>query len=169
MHDRASRSNQEEIAPSPGAAGLPRVLPMFSTPLHVFLGVMGPICALMVAVALLRGFPAWARISALVVVAVSLDAFRRGYLHRVVVHADHVVYRTLRWRIEIPWEQVRLMGRYVPPDRNRTTGYVFITRRDHAPVSRHEIDADTLQLQDRPGLLEWLEETRGQAIRGANP
>ncbi len=158
----------ESAGSAGGKAGGPRVLPMFSAPPRVFFAVMVPICALMAAVAVLGGFPAWARISAALVIVVSLDAIRRGYLHRLILHPDRIVYRTLLRSIEIPWSRVRLIGRYVPPDRNRTTAYVFVTGHDHAPADRREIDDHTLQLQDRPGLLELLESCRsaGRGVPG---
>jgi hypothetical protein len=114
----------------------------FSTPLRVFLGVMGPITIMM----LVAG----------VVVVLSAHAFRRGYLQRIEAWPTQVVFRTPGRTLTIPWDQVRRMDSYIPLDRNRATRYVYITRLDSPPVDWREIDENTIQLQDRAGLLETL-------------
>jgi hypothetical protein len=104
----------------------------------------------------LRAIPVGIRISSAAVACISLYAFWRGYLGRVEATPRHVRYRRWRKVIVIPWQEVRLMDRYIPLDRNRHCRYVFITRLDTPPVDHREVDENTIQLQDRPGLLETL-------------
>ncbi|GMU24439.1 MAG: hypothetical protein AMXMBFR13_45130 [Phycisphaerae bacterium] len=128
----------------------------FSTPMRVFLGVMGPITIMMLVLALLPGVPVGIRLTAGVVVVLSAHAFRRGYLQRIEAWPTQVVFRTPGRTLAIPWDQVRRMDSYIPLDRNRATRYVYITRLDSPPVDWREIDENTIQLQDRAGLLETL-------------
>ncbi len=134
----------------------PRTWPFFSTPPAVFAAVMGPLTAMMVLLAVPSGMPLWVRISASLVAAISLYATGRGYLCRVQATGTHIHYQTPFTRLSIPWAEVRDIDAYVPVDRNLTTKYVYITRRSVSPVDRREIDRETLQLQDRPGLVEEL-------------
>ncbi len=130
----------------------------FNTPLRTFLAVMLPILVLMVLLAALPGVPTGIRWTAGAVILISLYALWRGYLHRLEADAEGIAYQTPFTRLAIPWSQVRRIDRYIPPDRNRLTPYVYITRLDHPPEGRHMIDPDTIQLQDRPGLLEALQD-----------
>src|SRR6478672_1784751 len=91
--------------------------PYFSTPIATFLAVMIPIAVLMLAISVFKGMPRALRWSAAGVVAVSLYAFWRGYLHWLEVDDRQVRYRTLIRTIAIPWSAVRRIDRYVPPDR----------------------------------------------------
>ena len=146
----------------------------FSTPLRAFLAVMLPIAMLMGLLAAAPAVPTAIRLTAAAVIAVSLRALWRGYLHRLEAGAEGVAYRAPLGRICIPWSQIRRIGRYTPPDRNRLTQYVYITRLDHPPADRHTIDADTLQIQDRPGLLEalqagWMQSNANAAPPGSLP
>ncbi|GMV95762.1 MAG: hypothetical protein AMXMBFR83_01330 [Phycisphaerae bacterium] len=149
----------------PADAGTPRRRwPFFSTPLGVFSAVMGPISAMMLLLASLPAVPVGIRISAAAVVLVSVVSLLRGYGRRVELSEMGIRFRRPGggdWFI--PWGEVRLVGRYVPLDRNRTCRYVFVTRLEDPPVDRRELDADTIQLQDRPGLLEAIEWYRRRA------
>ena len=84
---------------------------------------------------------------------------------------EHQVrFRSPGRSLSIPWSQVRRIERYTPPDRNRATRYIYITRRDRPPANRSTVDEVTFQLQDRPGLLESLRETwAGMSPGGALP
>jgi len=117
---------------------------------------MIPITTLMLALSVLGGMPRAIRCSAAVVVIVSIYAFWRGYLHRLEIDDQSVRYRTLTRTIEIPWSAIRQIDRYIPPDRNPTTQYVYITRNDSHPPDRFTLDETTVQIQDRPDLLESL-------------
>jgi hypothetical protein len=144
------------------------VWPFFSTPLRVFAGVLGPIAGMMLLLAVLPGVPTAIRLTAGMVVGVSLYGFYRGYAHRVEVTPEGVCYRRPGRRVRLSWEEVRHVGRYVPIDRNRSSAYVYVTRLDAPPVDWREVDENTIQLQDRPGLLETLEEQQ-RAFRAARP
>jgi hypothetical protein len=141
-----------------GGRGLGRrqVWPFFSTPLRVFVLVMGPIAGSMTLLAALPGVPAVIRITAGVVVAASLYGLVRGYANRVEADAEGIRYRGPGKHFRIPWRDVRHLDRYTPLDRNRTTQYVYATRLEVPPADWREIDRNTVQLQDRPGLLESL-------------
>jgi hypothetical protein len=153
----ASETVNREPVPETAHAPCLRRWPFFSTPLRAFLAVMVPILAFMILLALVGGVPTGIRWTALAVIAVSLYAFWRGYLHRLEITGREVAYHTPLKRLSIPWSHVCRIDRYTPPDRNPSTQYVYITRLDHPPPDRFTINADTLQLQDRPGLLEALQ------------
>jgi hypothetical protein len=137
-----------------------RVYPFFSTPLRRFAGVLSPIAALMGLLAWHSAVPTWMRLTAGGVVLVSLVALYRGYGHRIEVSRQGVRYRGLWRNVRIDWIDVRLMDRYVPLDRNPHARYVYISRLSSPPVDWREIDDNTIQLQDRPGLLVALESMR---------
>lgn len=140
--------------------------PFFSAPPATFLGVMGPLMLMMVILASFSGIPSWIRCSAGVLVMISLWTFGRGYLCRIEASPTHVHYRTPLRRRSLAWSEVRGIDAYIPLDRNLKTRYVYITRRDEPPADRREIDADTFQLQDRPGLVEALRDYHRMAIFG---
>lgn len=154
---------------SPDSSQVLRSWPFFSTPPATFVAVMGPLTVMMALLAVFSGIPGWIRVSAAVIVLVTLGTFYRGYLCRIQATPTHVRYRTPLGGWSIPWPEVRHIGGYVPIDRNLQTGYVYITRRAEPPADRREIDADTLQLQDRPGLVEELQGYRRRAIRTSLP
>lgn len=139
-----------------------RVWPFFSTPFRVFGGVIGPIAGMMGLLAAMPRVPGMIRLTAGLVLAVSVYALYRGYGRRIIATGDSISFRSLTRAVSIPWTHVQRMGRYVPLDRNLQTQYVYITRRTEPPVDWREIDADTIQLQDRPGLLEELETLSGR-------
>jgi hypothetical protein len=136
--------------------------PVFSTPLRYFLWVFVPVALLMGG---LMAFSTRAgiRVSAGVVVGCSLYAGCRGYLCRVHVDARGVAYRTPRRSVRLEWDAVRLIGRYAPGP--GAASYVFITSRESPPAGRWDVDERTIQLQDRPGLLESLEAARRAAAK----
>ena len=147
----------------------------FSTPFRVFAGVLGPIAAMMAVLALLPGMPTVIRVTAGMVVLASLYGFFRGYGHRVEATAEGVCYRRLGRAVKLCWPEIRRIGRYVPIDRNRNCMYVYVTRLETPPVDWREVDENTIQLQDRPGLLEAIQkrwEAFGkplQAVRSGPP
>lgn len=128
----------------------------FSTPLRVFLGVVGPIAGMMGLLAAAPGVPGWMRVSAGVVVAVTLYGLIRGYGRRVVATPQGLCFQSPRRRIQLTWPEIRGIASYVPLDRNLKTRYVYATRLDTSPIDWREIDENTIQLQDRPGLLDAL-------------
>lgn len=134
--------------------------PVFSTPLRYFLGVFVPVGLLMGALMVLSTRTG-IRVSAGVVVGCSLYAGMRGYACRLHTDARGVAYRT-PWRtVRLDWNVVRQIGRYTPGPGG--AAYVFITSRESPPAGRWDVDEQTIQLQDRPGLLESLESARRAA------
>lgn len=132
----------------------------FSTPLRYFLWVFIPICALMAPLAIVaQRWPL--RASAAVVLVCSAYAAVRGYLCRVEIDRDGVRYRSLSKNIRIPWPDVRRIERYAPGTGSAT--YIYLTSEDRPPLGRWEIDERTIQLQDRPGLLDALLNARDSA------
>ena len=111
---------------------------------------------MMTLLALLPAMPAGIRMTAAMVAVVSLYSFWRGYRPRVEVSPEYIRYRTVGRRYTIFWSDVRGLDRYTPLNRNRTSQYVYITRLDSPPVDWRDMNANTIQLQDRPGLLETL-------------
>lgn len=128
--------------------------PFFSTPLRYFAAVFGPIALLMAPATALapRG---WMQASAALVLAISLYALMRGYFCRVRADALGVHYRSITRRYSLAWPQVRRVGRYDSGPGG--AAYVFVTRHDTPPQGRWDIDGDTIQLQDRAGLLDALD------------
>lgn len=159
-----------DVTAADSATSMPRRhWPFFSTPLPVFAGVMGPIGGMMFLLAVLPGIPGAIRGTAGLVVAISVASFVRGYGCRVELSEAGVTYHRPGRAWTLCWTDIRLTGRYVPLDRNRSTQYVFVTTLDAPPVDRREITPDTIQLQDRPGLLEAIEWYRGRCAGAARP
>jgi len=132
----------------------------FSTPLRYFLWVFVPICALMAPLAVVaQRWPL--RASAALVLLCSAYAAIRGYFCRVEADRDGVRYRSLSKDIRIRWPDIRRLDRYAPGAGN--AAYIYLTCEDRPPLGRWEIDDRTIQLQDRPGLLEALREARDAA------
>jgi hypothetical protein len=139
--------------------------PYFNTPLWLFLTIVVPICALMLPLAIFatRG---WMRGSAVVVLACSLYAGLRGYVCRLVVDDDGVTWRGILRTIRLRWGEIKRIDCYVPGPSG--AGYVYLTRRDHPPAGRWDVGPDTLQLQDRPGLLDALRAAHARAHSSNN-
>jgi hypothetical protein len=124
--------------------------------------VIVPIC-LLEGILLVSDSPAWMRGSAGLVIAVSVIALARGYLRRLEISPSGVVFRRLVGRIEIPWQRVRSAGKYRPGGGVGGREYVYVSSRDGPPLGKWDIDAETVQAQDRPGLWEAIEQGRAGA------
>jgi hypothetical protein len=116
---------------------------------------MAPVCVLM---GFLVALPQlmWVRLSAALVIGLSLYGLLRGYVRRAALDESGVSFKSLGASLRMPWNEVRRVDTYIPSGGVNGARYVFITRHDRPPRSRDEIDADTFQLQDRPGLLDAL-------------
>ena len=120
---------------------------------------MLPICGLEVFL-ILTPTPAWMSWSAGAVVALTAFGFVRGYLRRLVLSPTSAVLAMPTRRIEIPWERVTRIGVYLPGGGLGATKYFFVSIHNREPAGKWEIDEDTIQVQDRPGLLEAVREYR---------
>ena len=124
--------------------------------------VMAPIC-------LFEGFffitdtPNWIRASAGAVVLISIYGFVRGYGRRLVLSDEGAEWRTLTRSNLIRWNDVRHVGSYVPGGGLGATEYVFITKSAAPPEGKWQIDADTMQVQNQPGLMEAITAYRSAA------
>lgn len=121
----------------------------------IFLVVMLPINALMVTLLFVPALM-WMKISAGVLIALSCLGFFKNYVRRLIVSEQGVRFVRLGGSIEITWPQIRRIDRYIPGGGVGATSYVYITTHDREPEGRWESDADTIQLQDRPGLVEAI-------------
>ena len=135
----------------------------FNTPLRVYLAVMLPICALMSFLIIVPQI-SWVRASAAVVLAFSLYGFLRGYVRRLTVDSAGVRFRSLAGRWLILWRDVKQIGLYCPSGAVNGALFVFVTTQDRPPLGKWEIDSQTFQLQDRPGLLDALQNARRIAM-----
>lgn len=134
--------------------------PYLSTPIGVYLLVMLPICALEVFL-LLTDCPPWMKWSAGGVVALSAVGLVRGYGRRLILAPEAAVFRGLFRSHRIPWSRVRRFGVYLPGGGVGATEYLFITTNDRPPRGKWDVDDETIQVQNRPGLLEAVREFRG--------
>ena len=133
-----------------------------AAPLSTYVIVMAPICALQ-AFLLMFPTPGWMRGSAAVVLLVTIMSFLRGYVRRVVVTPEGVEFRRLGRRVVIPWSAVRAVGVYIPGGGLGSTDYAYVTTRDEPPGGKWDIDPQTIQLQNRHGLLNELRAALAQA------
>lgn len=129
-----------------------RTWPFLKTPLPIFLIVMLPINGLMVFL-ILTATPLWMKLSSLLVMLVSLVTLACGYVRRLVLSSEGASLRRLFDRIDIPWSDVKSCGVYSAGGPGGAR-YFYITRRDVQPGGAWDIDRDTIQVQDRPGLRE---------------
>lgn len=146
------------IAPTPNDAApmRPQSWSFLKTPLAVYLVVMTPINGLM-AFLIAVGTPPWMKITSACVILFTLLTLLRGYLRRLTVDGEGLTLKgPIHRGISIPWESVRGLGVYVPGGGVGGTPYLFATRRDSAPAGKWDIDSETIQIQDREGLLEAL-------------
>jgi hypothetical protein len=116
---------------------------------------MIPICGLEVFLIATR-CPAWMQGTAAIVLAFSAIGLAHGYLRRLALTKEMAALVGLLGRIEIPWAQVRSVGVYVPGGGVGATEYAYVTRRDAPPRGKWDIDLDTIQVQNRPGLMEAI-------------
>lgn len=127
--------------------------PFLRTPLSVFLMVMLPINGLQVFL-FITNTPVWIKITAAIVVLWTLLALVQGYCRRLIVDRRGVRLRGLFRSIEIPWNAVARMDVYIPGGGLGATGYLFATTKQEEPQGKWDIDDETIQVQDRPGLLD---------------
>ncbi len=125
--------------------------PYLAAPLHVYLMVMLPICALQVFLIFLR-CPLWMHLSSGAVLLISLYSLIRGYVRRLVITPEAASLRGLTSRIDIPWKEVRRTGVYTPGGGVGTTEYFYITTRNHEPAGKWDIGEHTIQIQNREEL-----------------
>ena len=123
---------------------------------------MVPVCALEVFLLLTKS-PAWMRWSAGAVVVISVVGLVRGYGRRLILSERGTRLAGLFGGIEIAWSEVRGVGVYVPGGGLGATQYVYITRRDEPPQGKWDIDAETIQIQHREGLMEAIAAARAAA------
>ncbi|MFQ5500828.1 MAG: hypothetical protein ACE5EQ_00825 [Phycisphaerae bacterium] len=142
---------------------MPRSWSYLKTPWPVFLIVMAPINGLMVAL-ILGKTPIWMSTSAGIVLALTILVAFRGYVRRLVLTSRGPRMIRLTGSIEIPWSQVRRVGVYAPGGGIGGNEYVYITTRDTPPMGKWDIDDQTFQLQDRPGLIEAIEASKRQNV-----
>lgn len=132
------------------------------TPVGIYWLVMSPIC-------LLEGFllvtdtPNWIRVSAGGVLLITIIAFVRGYGRRIELHEEGVRWRSLLIRRELRWADITSVGTYVPGGGVGTTEYAYLSTRAGPPVGKWEIDEQTFQVQNRPGVIEAIEAFRSRA------
>ncbi len=117
---------------------------------------MGPICGLQFFLLITRT-PTWLRISAACVILLTAFGYVRGYVRRLVLSPEGAALRMLFSRRTIQWHRVRSVGRYVPGGGLGATPYVYISVHERLPEGKWEINDETLQVQDQPGLLEAIE------------
>lgn len=135
--------------------------PYLSAPLWIYLTVMAPICALQTFLILSRS-PGWMQWTSGVVLALTLHNLIRGYLRRIVVTSQGVAFKGIFLRRNIPWKRVRRIGVYVPGGGVGVSDYLYVTTKDTPPAGKWDQDAESIQVQNRPGLLEAIEELRQQ-------
>jgi len=144
------------------AAPYRRSWPFFRTPIGVFLMVMAPIGGMM-AIIVVGDTPSWMTWSAGVVLGITVLALWQGYARRLILSVRGARFVS-GWRtVEIDWSEVRGVGSYIPGGGLGATEYVYITKRDSPPAGKWDRDEDTIQVQNRPGLIEAIEIARGAA------
>ncbi|MFQ5424905.1 MAG: hypothetical protein ACE5F9_13120 [Phycisphaerae bacterium] len=144
-----------------GTIGYRRCWSYLSAPLAAYLVVMVPICALEMFL-FLTDSPGWMRWSAAGVLVLSGLAVVRGYGRRLVLSDRGVSLAGVGRRIEIAWSRVRRVGVYAPGGIG-STEFAYITTRETPPAGKWDVGPDTLQLQNRPGLLEAIEVARAES------
>lgn len=136
-----------------------RSWPFLKTPLAIYLIVMLPVCGLMVFL-LVTNTEGWMKGSAAAVLALTLVGFVRGYVRRLVLTGKGARLIRCCGTIDIPWERVARVGVYIPGGGVGATEYAYITTRDAEPLGKWDLDGDTIQIQNRPGLLDAIERAR---------
>ena len=105
---------------------------------------------------LLANTPRWIKITAALVLLWTLLAWAQGYARRLIVDRKRVRLRGLFRTIEIPWSAVSMMDVYIPGGGLGATEYLYVTTRKEPPMGKWDLDENTIQVQDRPGLLDAL-------------
>jgi len=118
-----------------------------------------PICGLQ-AFLICVNTPVWMKLASGGVLLLTLVFLARGYLRRLVVDSRGARLRGMLRSIDLPWERVRRVGSYTPGGGLGATTYVYITTRDEPPMGKWDIDAETIQVQERPGMLAMVEAIR---------
>ncbi|HPF38855.1 MAG TPA: PH domain-containing protein [Phycisphaerae bacterium] len=136
----------------------------FRTPLAIFLIVMAPINALMIFVLTIRAMW-WTKLTAAIVVAISIRTLFRGYVTRLTIDADGVRLRKLLRTIFLPWDRIKHIAKYAPGGGVGGAEYVFVTSRDEPPEYKWEVDESTVQVQAHPGLLEAIESAAPNEVK----
>ncbi len=129
-----------------------RTWPFLKTPLPIFIIVMLPINGLMVFL-IVTATPLWMKLTSVLVMLVSLLTLARGYVRRLVLSSEGASLRRLFDRIDISWSDVKSCGVYSAGGPGGTS-YFYITRRAVQPGGAWDIDRNTIQVQDQPGLRE---------------
>lgn len=132
------------------------------TPVGIYWLVMSPIC-LLEGFLLITDTPNWIRFTAGGVLLITIIAFVRGYARRIELHEDGVRWRTLLTRRELRWSDVSSVGTYIPGGGVGTTEYAYLSTRAEPPAGKWQIDEQTFQVQNRPGVIEAIEAFRAEA------
>ncbi len=103
---------------------------------------------------LVANTPTWIKITASLVVLWTMLALAQGYVRRLIVDRQGVRLRGLFRSIEIPWAQVARVGSYIPGGGLGATEYAYVTTKSEPPMGKWDLDDETIQVQDRPGLLD---------------
>ncbi|QDV91190.1 hypothetical protein RAS2_22810 [Phycisphaerae bacterium RAS2] len=130
--------------------------PYLRTPLRIYLIVMLPICALQ-GFLLINPTPLWMKGTAALVVLLTVHGFVRGYVRRLVLTAEGARLVTLTRTIALPWNRVKKYGVYIPGGGLGAVEYFYLTTHDRPPDGKWEIDANTIQIQARDGLIETVD------------
>ena len=69
----------------------------------------------------------------------------------------------------IAWADIRGIGVYVPGGGVGATEYLYVSTRDSPPVGKWEVGEQTIQIQNRPGVLEALQAARSRSTVQARP
>ena len=101
--------------------------------------------------------PTWIKVTAALVVLWTLLGLAQGYLRRLIVDRQGVRLRGPFRNIEIPWSQVGRVGAYIPGGGLGATEYAYVTTKSEPPMGKWDLDDETIQVQDRPGLLEAVQ------------
>lgn len=100
--------------------------------------------------------PTWIKVTASLVVLWTMLALAQGYVRRLIVDRQGVRLRGLFRSIEIPWAQVARVGSYIPGGGLGATEYAYITTKPEPPLGKWDLDDETIQVQDRPELLDAI-------------
>lgn len=106
---------------------------------------------------LIANTPAWIKITAAMVVLWTLYGLAQGYARRLIVDRQGLRLRGLFQSIEIPWNAVARIGVYMPGGGLGATEYFYATTKSEPPQGKWDLDGDTIQIQDHPGLLEAVQ------------